>query len=33
MWAHDIDSPAYAERLAGIEAGVRRDHHRRDAGR
>jgi [ribosomal protein S18]-alanine N-acetyltransferase len=22
MWAHDIDKPAYAERLAGIEAGV-----------
>jgi ribosomal-protein-alanine N-acetyltransferase len=22
MWAHDIDTPDYAERLAGIEAGV-----------
>jgi ribosomal-protein-alanine N-acetyltransferase len=22
MWAHDIDSPAYAERLGAIEAGV-----------
>ena len=23
MWAHDVDLPAYAERLAAIEAGVR----------
>ncbi len=23
MWAHDVDSPAYADRLAGIEAGLR----------
>ena len=23
MWAHDIDTPAYAERLAAIEASVR----------
>ncbi|HUA96083.1 MAG TPA: ribosomal protein S18-alanine N-acetyltransferase [Acidimicrobiales bacterium] len=23
MWAHDVDSPAYAERLAGIEARLR----------
>ena len=23
MWAHDVDTPAYAARLAGIEAGVR----------
>lgn len=23
MWAHDVDGPAYAERLAGIEAGLR----------
>lgn len=23
MWAHDVDTPAYAERLAAIEAGLR----------
>ena len=23
MWAYDIDSPAYAERMAAIEAGLR----------
>ena len=23
MWAYDVDSPAYAERLAGIEARLR----------
>jgi ribosomal-protein-alanine N-acetyltransferase len=22
MWAHDIDTPAYAERLRGIEEGI-----------
>jgi ribosomal-protein-alanine N-acetyltransferase len=23
MWAHDVDTPAYAERLAAIERGIR----------
>ena len=31
MWAHDIDSPAYADRLAAIEAGIAGHHRRRDA--